>query len=123
MKASSLKNTENIDAKAVIAAWDLFHERYPHALRFRRPFTKIRPANITEAWVLAQALRCGMAELRHCSDCHGEYLVIEDCKIPPVCQYCALGFSRRRGESAPAGEDVMDLLTLDREHQPEEIAA
>ncbi|MBP1151357.1 MULTISPECIES: FlhC family transcriptional regulator [unclassified Methylocaldum] len=115
LKASALDNRQSVDAKAVIAAWDLFHECYPNALRFRRPFGKVRPANITEAWVLAQALRCGLAHLRHCPDCHGEYLVIEDCKLPPVCQYCALGFAKRRGASFSMGDDVVELPVLDSE--------
>lgn len=105
LKASALDNYRNsLDAWAVITAWDLFHARYPDALRFRRPFGTVRPANITEAWILAQALRDGQACLRHCRECHGEYLAIEGCKIPPACQYCALGFAKRRGVKDDAAE-------------------
>lgn len=90
-RCASLRNVKTgIDINAVMFAWDYFCKTFPGHIRERRPFGKIRPANFTEAWVIAEAFQVGMVKLRYCSRCHHDFLIIYDSNFKPVCQMCAM---------------------------------
>ena len=93
------------DVQAVIFAWDFLCESFPGHIRERRPYGKIRPANFSEAWVIAQSLRSGLATLHYCESCHGDYLIISGSKFPPTCQICALDEIRKRERKPPNAID------------------
>jgi hypothetical protein len=79
-----------MNLNALLFAWDTFCEFYPNHIQDRRPFGRIRPANFDEAWIIAEALRNGFAELPYCTSCHTPFLVIHGCKYQLVCQMCVL---------------------------------
>lgn len=93
--ASQLEICAEIDIPAMLFAWDFFCDMFPNHSRERRPYTEVRPANFTEAWVIAQALKIGLAELPYCEKCHGNTLVIYNSKFPLGCQICALNKTRK----------------------------
>jgi hypothetical protein len=88
--ASKVDIKKEIDIDAIIFAWDFFCEIFPNHIRERRPFGRIRPANFDEAWVIALAIQDGLAELRYCTTCHRNFMVINGCKYQPICQICVL---------------------------------
>ena len=100
--ASLYRNASQVDIKtemdvaAIIFAWDFFCETFPNHRRERRPFGKARPANFSEAWTLAQALKIGLAALQYCESCHGDSLVIYNSKFPPTCQICVIDNLRKK---------------------------
>ena len=102
--ASQVDIKQETDVWAVIFAWDFLCEMFPDHIRERRPYGKIRPANFSEAWVIAQSLRSGLASLHYCESCHGEYLIIVGSKFPPTCQICAIDEIRKREKKAAKGE-------------------
>lgn len=72
---------QDIDIHAVIQAWDLFSKLTSHTQRKR-------PADITEAWVIARGMRAKSAVMHLCSKCASPYLVAGDSKLPPTCPIC-----------------------------------
>jgi hypothetical protein len=98
--ASQFDIRVEMDVSAIIFAWDFFCETFPNHIRERRPYGKVRPANFSEAWVVAQALRIGLAALHYCKSCHGDHIVIYNSKFPPTCQICVIDQLRKR-ENAP----------------------
>lgn len=72
---------QDIDIHAVIQAWDLFSKLTSHLQRKR-------PADITEAWVIARDMRAKAAVMHLCSKCASPYLVAGDSKLPPTCPIC-----------------------------------
>ena len=94
--ASLYRNASQVDIKtemdvpAIIFAWDFFCETFPNHRRERRPYDKVRPANFSEAWAIAQALKIGLAALQYCESCHGDTFVIYNSKFPPTCQICVM---------------------------------
>jgi hypothetical protein len=90
-RCASQRNVKTgIDINAVMFAWDCFCKTFPGHISERRPFSKIRPANFTEAWVIAEAIQTGMAELRYCSRCHHDFVIFYDSNYQPICQVCAM---------------------------------
>ncbi len=89
-QASQGRSKFAIEVSAILFAWDFFCQIFPNHIRERRPLGKIRPANFSEAWVVAQALKVNLASLRYCEKCHGESLIIYQGKFPPKCQICHL---------------------------------
>ena len=89
-KASSGNFKSEIDVPAMIFAWDYFCKTFPNHVRERRPFSKIRPTNFTEAWVLIQALKNSSADLQYCSKCHGDFIIIHGSNFSPTCQICTI---------------------------------
>jgi hypothetical protein len=84
-----------MDLNALVFAWDTFCAFYPNHIQERRPFGRIRPANFNEAWIIAEALKDGLAELPYCTSCHTPYLIIHGCKYQQVCQMCVLNQTHR----------------------------
>jgi hypothetical protein len=70
-----------IDIHAMMEAWDLFSTLTRHVRRKR-------PADLTEAWVIARAMRAKTATMHRCSKCASSYLVAGDSKLPPACPIC-----------------------------------
>ncbi len=70
-----------IDIHAVMEAWDLFSALTRHVRRKR-------PADLTEAWVIARDMRAKAAVMHLCSKCASPYLVAGDSKLPPTCPIC-----------------------------------
>jgi len=97
--ASQVDTRTEMDVPAIIFVWDFFCETFPNHRRERRPYDKVRPANFSEAWAIAQALKIGLAALQYCESCHGDTLVIYNSKFPPTCQICVLDNLRKK-ESA-----------------------
>ncbi len=93
--ASQVDIRTKMDVPAIIFAWDFFCDTFPNQIRERRPYGKVRPANFSEAWVIAQALTIGLAALHYCESCHGEYIVIYNSKFPPTCQICVMDKLRK----------------------------
>ena len=93
--ASQVDIRTKMDVPAIIFAWDFFCDTFPNQIRERRPYGKVRPANFSEAWVIAQALTIGLAALHYCESCHGEYVVIYNSKFPPTCQICVMDKLRK----------------------------
>jgi len=94
--ASHIDIKTEIDVPAILFAWDFLCETFPDHIRERRPYGKVRPANFSEAWVIAQALKIGLADLHYCESCHGESIVIYNSKFPPTCQICVLDDHRKK---------------------------
>lgn len=84
-----------IDVDAVIFAWDYFCTIFPNHIRERRPFGRIRPANFDEALIIAMAIKDRLAEMRYCTSCHRNYLIVHGSKYQPICQMCAMDNIRR----------------------------
>jgi hypothetical protein len=97
--ASQIDIRAEMDVSAIIFAWDFFCETFPNHIRERRPYGKVRPANFSEAWVIAQALKIGLAALHYCKSCHGDHIVIYNSKFPPTCQICVIDQLRKRGNT------------------------
>jgi len=97
--ASPVDIRTKMDVPAIIFAWDFFCQTFPKQIRERRPYGKVRPANFSEAWVIAQGLTIGLAALEYCESCHGEYIVIYNSKFPPTCPICVMDNLRKK-ESA-----------------------
>ena len=93
--ASQIDIRTKMDVPAIIFAWDFFCDTFPNQIRERRPYGKVRPANFSEAWVIAQALTIGLAALHYCESCHGEYIIIYNSKFPPTCQICVMDKLRK----------------------------
>ena len=72
------KVLQEIDIHAVVEAWDLFDALTAHVDRKR-------PADMTDAWVIARDLRARSALMHRCAKCFSAYLVADDCKLPPSC--------------------------------------
>ncbi len=70
-----------IDIHALVEAWDLFDKLTAH-------LDKRRPADITDAWVIARDLRARSAAMLRCPKCATPFLVAYDCKLPPNCPVC-----------------------------------
>ena len=85
----------NIDLDAIIFAWDFFCQTFPGHIRERRPFGRIRPANFDEAWVIAEAMKNGVADLQFCSNCKRNFFIIYGSLYYPVCQVCVMDKMRR----------------------------
>ena len=94
--ASQVDIRTEMDVPAIIFAWDFLCETFPNHSRERRPYGKVRPANFSEAWVIAQSLKSDLAALHYCESCHGDYIIIYNCKFPPTCQICAMDNLRKR---------------------------
>ncbi len=94
--ASQVDIRTKMDVPAIIFAWDFFCQTFPNQIRERRPYGKVRPANFSEAWVIAQALKIGLAALQYCESCHGDTLVIYNSKFPPTCQICMMDKLRKK---------------------------
>jgi hypothetical protein len=75
--ASQIDIRAEMDVSAIIFAWDFF----------------------SEAWVIAQALKIGLAALHYCKSCHGDHIVIYNSKFPPTCQVCVIDQLRKRGNA------------------------
>jgi len=75
------KVLQEIDIRAVVEAWDLFDTLTAN-------LDKKRPANITDAWVIARDMRAKSALMQRCAKCAAPYLVAYDCKLPPTCPVC-----------------------------------
>ena len=88
--ASKVDTQTEIDVDAIIFAWDYFCTMFPNHIRERRPFGRIRPANFDEALIIATALKERSAELRYCTSCHRNYVIIHGSKYQPICQMCAM---------------------------------
>ena len=72
-----------IDIHALVEAWDMFDRLTAHLDK-----SKKRPADITDAWVIARDLRAGSAAMLRCHKCATPFLVAYDCKFPPNCPVC-----------------------------------
>ena len=72
---------QEIDIHALVEAWDLFDGLTAHGDRKR-------PADLTDAWVIARDLRAKSAQMHRCGKCSSPYLVADDCKLPPSCPMC-----------------------------------
>ena len=83
--------TRQLDIRAVIAAHDLYESMVPQEPQL----------DFNAAWVIAQDLRVGTAELRTCSACAVRYLIASASRLSPTCPLCSLHARRGRG-SAPA---------------------
>jgi hypothetical protein len=94
--ASQADIKTEMDVPAIMVAWDFFCGTFPNHIRERRPYGKVRPANFSEAWVVAQALKIGLADLHYCRGCHGDTLVIYHSKFPPSCQICVLDSQHKK---------------------------
>lgn len=68
---------QEIDIRALVEAWDLFDALTANVDRKR-------PADITDAWVIARDLRAGSAQMHRCAKCFSPYLVADDCSAPVV---------------------------------------
>lgn len=87
--ASKVDIKTEIDVDAIIFAWDYFCTMFPNHIRERRPFGRIRPANFDEALIIAMAIKDRLAEMRYCTSCHRNYLIVHGSKYQPICQICA----------------------------------
>ncbi len=94
--ASQIDIRIEMDVSAIIFAWDFLCETFPNHSRERRPYGKVRPANFSEAWVIAQALKSNLAALHYCECCHGDYINIYNSRFPPSCQICVMDNLRKR---------------------------
>jgi hypothetical protein len=81
LRVGGKKVLQDIDIQAVLEAWDLFSTLTNH-------LQGKRPANPTEAWVVARDLRSKTARMHRCSKCCSPYLVAGDCRLPPNCPIC-----------------------------------
>ena len=70
-----------IDIHALVEAWDMFDKLTAH-------LDRRRPADITDAWVIARDMRAKSAQMQRCAKCAAPYLVAYDCKLPPTCPVC-----------------------------------
>lgn len=93
--ASQVNIKTELDISAMIFAWDLFCRTFPNHARERRPFGRVRPANFTEAWVMALGIRNGQVELQYCTSCRHDFLIIYGSEYRPICQMCDLEKARK----------------------------
>ena len=63
-----------IDIHALVEAWDMFDKLTAH-------LDKKRPADITDAWVIARDLRARSSVMLRCQKCATPFLVAYDCKL------------------------------------------
>ncbi|MFZ4701983.1 MAG: FlhC family transcriptional regulator, partial [Candidatus Methylumidiphilus sp.] len=75
------KVLQEIDIHALVEAWDLFDALTAHVDRKR-------PADLTDAWVIARDMRARSAAMLRCHKCVTPFLVAYDCKLPPTCPVC-----------------------------------
>ncbi|MEI7868240.1 MAG: hypothetical protein WCI11_10125 [Candidatus Methylumidiphilus sp.] len=55
-----------------------------------RAASRKRPADITDAWVIARDMRAKSAQMQRCARCASPFLVAYDCKLSPNCPFCHL---------------------------------
>jgi hypothetical protein len=100
--ASRVDIKTDIDVEAIIFAWDYFCQKFPGHIRERRPYGRLRPANFDEAWVIAEALKQGSADLRYCSSCKRNFFIIYGSLYHPICQVCQMDNLRRNTKTSMA---------------------
>jgi len=88
---------QEIDIHALVEAWDLFDGLTAHVDRKR-------PADLTDAWVIARDLRAKSAQMQLCARCAAPFLVAYDCKLPPNCPICSE--SRQAGKASSLNASV-----------------
>ena len=86
-----------IDIHALVEAWDMFDKLTAH-------LDKKRPADITDAWVIARDLRARSSVMLRCHKCATPFLVAYDCKLPPNCPVCYE--SRQAGKASSLNASV-----------------
>jgi len=70
-----------IDIHALVEAWDMFDKLTAH-------LDRKRPADLTDAWVIARDMRARSAAMLRCYKCATPFLVSYDSKLPPNCPIC-----------------------------------
>jgi hypothetical protein len=94
-----------IDIHALVEAWDMFDKLTAH-------LDRRRPADITDAWVIARDLRARSSVMLRCHKCATPFLVAYDCKLPPTCPVChevrRAGKASCMNASVPAENPALD---------------
>ena len=94
-----------IDIHALVEAWNMFDKLTAH-------LGKMRPTDITDAWVIARDLRARSAAMLRCHKCAKPFLVAYDCKLPPNCPVCyeasQAGKANGMTASVPAENPTLD---------------
>lgn len=98
--ASRVDIKTDMDINAIVFAWDYFCKTFPGHIRERRPYGRIRPANFDEAWVIAHAIKNGLADLQYCSACKRNFFIIYCTNYPPICQICVMINVNSKGTTA-----------------------